>query len=195
MKTYLSLTAFLLCITFSYSQTRDVQHLRIGAKVGFPNVITPSVEYVTHLWEDHIAFTADAMGLNQTIDDVGIKFFQFEIGSNLYFSPNGSGFYAGLSYFNFDGTGTYENVDFDDGTSGTGTGDIIFDTLNAKIGFKTGRSFYFRTEVGYGFGKIPQEIVVAGNNGSTTIEDIPSIPGMSSSGLILFNIGIGFAIF
>jgi hypothetical protein len=176
-----------------FAQRQHVNHLRVGVKIGVPNIVSPTVEYVTHIWDDRVAFTADFMSLNQTFDDVGVKFTDFELGSNLYFSKDGSGAYVGISYFDFRGEGTYDGVEFDDGSVGVGTGDIDYNTFNLKVGYKTGRRFYVRTEIGYGFGNIPTEIIVTGSEGRTTVEDIPDIPGLSGSGLVVFNIGIGYS--
>jgi hypothetical protein len=188
---------FILCFGFAscalFAQRQHVNHLRVGLKLGVPNIITPNIEYVTHIWEDRVAFTADFMSLDLTIDDVNVDYTDFEIGANLYLSKDGSGAYVGVSYFNFDGGGTYDNVEFDNGTVGRGTGEISYNTFNFKVGYKTGRRLYVRAEFGYGFGNIPEQITVSGSDGSSAIEDIPDIPGISSSGLIIFNIGIGYA--
>src|SRR5690606_27024723 len=104
--------------------------------------------------------------------------------------------YGGISYFSFDGEGTYTDIEFDDNTYGDGTGNIKFNTLNLKLGVKLGRAFFFRLEVGYGFGKIPEYILVTSNtNSQTTEEEIPEIPGIGNSGLPVFNFGVGFGLF
>ena len=69
-----------------------------------------------------------------------------------------------------------------------------------KLGVKLGKKFYFRIEAGYGFGDIPQEIEVTGtvtSGGMSTTEtdyvEIPDIPGISESGMIVANVGLGFS--
>ena len=67
-----------------------------------------------------------------------------------------------------------------------------------KLGAKLGKKFYFRIEAGYGFGDIPQEIEVTGTEQGTGITqtdyvEIPDIPGISESGMIVANIGLGFS--
>ena len=71
----------------------------------------------------------------------------------------------------------------------------ILNTINTKLGLKVGRVFYFRLEVGYSFGDIPEFITVNGPNNLSATEEIPEIPGITSSGLPLFNIGFGFGFF
>ena len=60
----------------------------------------------------------------------------------------------------------------------------------------TGNKFYFRTELGYGFGNIPQEILVTGTINDTPVQgikEVPDVPGISENGYPLFNIGVGFS--
>ena len=137
-----------------------------------------------------IIFRCQELLTTQTID-----YNNFEIGTNIYFGQNGRGFYAGLSYFSFDSEGTFTDVEFDNNTIGDGSGAIKFNTINAKLGVKVGRVFYFRLEVGYGFGDTPEFITVTGPNNTTAVEEIPEIPGITTSGLPVFNIGFGFAFF
>lgn len=178
------------------SATKNIKPLRIGVKVGVPNIITANAEYVTPLLNNRIALAIDWMSLSKTIDDTSINYNNFEIGTNIYFNSKGKGLYAGISYFSFDGEGTFTEVEFDNGTNEDGTGTIEFNTMNLKLGAKLGRTFYFRIEVGYGFGDIPEFIEVTNNTGTqTTTEDIPEIPGIKTSGIPNFNFGIGFSFF
>ena len=90
---------------------------------------------------------------------------------------------------------TFNDLDFD-GARGSATTDFDFGTTNIKLGLKSGGSFYFRFEVGYGIGDIPDSINFTATSGGITetfSEDIPPIPGLSSGGTIIANIGFGFA--
>lgn len=193
-----------LLLTFSmhtYAQddktiTKSIKPLRLGVKVGVPNIITANAEYVTPLLGNRIALAVDYMSLSKTVDDTEINYNNFEIGTNIYFNKQGKGLYGGISYFSFDGDGTFTDVEFDDGINGDGKGIIKFNTVNLKLGAKFGRSFFFRIEVGYGFGEIPEYILVTSNASSqTSQEEIPEIPGIGTSGMPLFNFGIGFGLF
>nr|WP_321227624.1 hypothetical protein [uncultured Psychroserpens sp.] len=198
--------AWLCCLMFIFSQplfaqdddsaTKSIKPLRIGVKVGVPNIITANAEYVTPLLNNRVALAIDWMSLSKTIDDTSINYNNFEIGTNIYFNSKGKGLYAGISYFSFDGEGTFTEVEFDNGTTEDGKGTIEFNTMNLKLGAKLGRTFYFRIEAGYGFGDIPEFIEVTNNTGTqTTTEDIPEIPGIKTSGIPNFNFGIGFSFF
>lgn len=178
---------------YTLEEVESIKPLRIGVRLGTPNIITGNVEYVTPLLNNRIAFTLDYMSLSKTVDDVSVKYNNFEIGTNIYLSKKGKGLYGSITYFSFNSEGTYTDVEFSNSTN-DGTGNIDFNTFNLKLGAKLGRTFYFRIEVGYGFGKIPDYIVVQSNQSSeTTLEEIPEIPGISSSGLLIANIGIGFS--
>ena len=203
MKTLLKLSLLFCCligfaqentVTQTVERTESIKPLRIGARLGIPNIITANVEYVTPLLDNRVAATLDYMTLSQTVDDVSIKYSNFEIGSNVYLKSTGKGLYASLTYFSFNSDGDFGDVDFDDGSNGDGKAKIDFSTVNFKVGAKLGRTFYFRAEVGYGFGKIPEYVLVKSNSSNaTTVEEVPEIPGLGSSGTLVFNIGIGFA--
>ena len=128
--------------------------------------------------------------------DTSLNF--FEIGSNVYFKNTGKGFYASLSYGSFNLEGTYTDAETVNGElfEGEAEGEIDITTVNLKLGVKLGNTFYFRAEVGYGFGDIPDEVIITGTvNGQpeTGVEEIPDIPGIGDNGLLVANIGFGFA--
>lgn len=176
--------------------SRSIKPLRLGVKVGVPNILTANAEYVTPLFGNRVAIAVDYMSLSQNISDTDINYSNFEIGSNVYFNSTGKGFYGSISYFSFDGDGTYTDIEYDNGYYGDGTGSIKFNTINLKLGVKLGRTFFFRFEVGYGFGDIPEHVLVTSTTTSqTAYEEIPEIPGISSSGVPVFNLGIGFGLF
>lgn len=200
IKISITLAIILIGMSTTFAQnnaiTKSIKPLRLGVKVGVPNIITANAEYVSPLLNNRVAVAVDYMSLSKTIDDTAIKYNNFEIGTNIYLNKQGKGLYGGISYFSFDGVGTFTDVEFDDGSNGDGDGDIKFNTINLKLGVKLGRTFFFRFEVGYGFGEIPEYILVTSNTGSQTMEEeIPNIPGISTSGLPVFNLGIGFGLF
>jgi len=79
---------------------------------------------------------------------------------------------------------------------GSAKTNLDINTLNLKLGFKTGGSIYFRIEIGYGMGSIPESIdFIETSNGITESfsEDVPAIPGLSSGGLLISNFGFGLS--
>ena len=85
----------------------------------------------------------------------------------------------------------------DNNLTGKGSTDLKIDTYNFKAGYKTGNRFYFRFEIGYGVGEIPENLVflATASNGTEleTTQPIPKIPGVGSKGMVIGNIGFGIA--
>ncbi len=197
-KSLLVVLTLLLCTTIqAQDKKKSIKPFRIGVKIGIPNIIGGNAELV---FFKRLAAYVDYSSYSGTFSDVDVSFNHFEIGGNIYFNPTGKGFYGSFSYSSFSLDGSYADAQTDSGITFTGqaTGGVTINTINAKLGLKLGRSFYFRTEVGYGFGTIPDTITVTGTvtgGGVTTTETgtetIPDIPGLSSSGMIIFNIGFG----
>lgn len=176
------------------SATRDINPLRIGLKVGVPTVFAINVEYVTPLLDNHVALAIDYFPLTLSTSDVEAKFKNFEIGSNIYFKNTGKGLYGGFSYFKFNADAKVTDVDFDDESYGTGETSIEFNTFNLKVGAKLGNAFYFRIELGYGFGELPETVVITSLDGSSsTTEDLDEVIGFLGSGVPVFNFGIGYS--
>ncbi|MBV1887871.1 MAG: hypothetical protein KUG51_01120 [Urechidicola sp.] len=208
MKKISLLLAILLICSVAFSQEEEnedskrkgkrILPFRIGLKAGLPNGIGGNVEYVTPLLNDRIAFFGDYSGFSTNIDDADAKMQYYEFGTNIYlFGGKGRGVYGSLSYGKLNLDANYDDYEFDT-SSGTVTadaeGEYEVGTFNVKAGLKVGRRFYFRTELGYGFGSVPQEFVITGTaNGMTESEtvEIPEIPGMSENGYVMFNIGFG----
>tara|TARA_R110000787_G_scaffold81036_2_gene175882 strand:- start:41516 stop:42193 length:678 start_codon:yes stop_codon:yes gene_type:complete len=176
-------------------EKEDINPLRIGVKVGIPSFFTINVEYVTPLLDNRVAFAIDYFPLRINALDIEAKFKNFEIGSNIYLKNNGKGLYGGLSYYAFNAEATnIQDTDFDDGSFGTGKATIEFNTFNLKLGAKLGRAFYFRIELGYGFGNIPETIVITSTDGnSSTTEDIEEVISFLGAGVPIFNFGIGYS--
>lgn len=210
MKKFSLLFAMLLIFNIAFSQEEEKEDskpkgkrilpFRIGVKAGIPNGIGGNLEYVTPLLNDRIAFFGDYSGFGATIDDADANLKYYEFGTNIYFFGNkGRGMYGSLSYGNLNLDATYAEYDAGNGvilTDAKGTYEV--GTFNVKVGLKMGRRFFFRTELGYGFGSVPQEFVITGDvNGipQSEIVTIPEIPGMSENGYLMFNLGFGVGLF
>jgi hypothetical protein len=173
----------------------SVKPLRFGVKLGVPSLFTLNAEYVTPLLDNRVAFAVDYLPFKANIGDADVKLNNFEIGSNVYLKNTGKGIYGGVSYYSFNLKGeNITNVDFDDGTTGTGNAEVKFSTVNLKIGAKLGRVFYFRVELGYGFGNLPDTIFITSTDGSTsTSEAIEDEVSFLGAGVPIFNFGIGYS--
>lgn len=211
-----NLVVFLLALIISnvaFSQdndseqgrNNDLRPYRIGIKIGTPMIVGLDLEYVTPLWNKRIApfldFTTIGLEINE---DANLNYTAFELGTNIYFNSRGDGrgFYGALSYQNMNAKLEQTDYEAEDGRqfTGTATSKITYGGLNTKIGVKVGRTFYFRTELGYSFGSIPTNILTTGTyNGEQVTdnqdikEDIEDSGVISAGGMPLFNIGFGFA--
>ena len=64
------------------------------------------------------------------------------------------------------------------------------------MGLKSGGTFYFRFELGFGLTNIPDSVDFIASYGGITksfSEELPPITGISSSGILIGNIGFGFS--
>lgn len=182
---------------------KKLRPFRIGAKVGFPNLIGGNLEYVTPLLNNKLAVNLDysAIKSDWLIEGEGdaseekdeLNYTYIEGGLNYYFFKPGRGLYGAVSYGNIKIKGTIHNED----------SRVVIDashgSMNIKLGAKLGGLFYFRPEVGYSFSPLPDNIEATKvyNDGSReTIReefDTDTQPyNLLFSGLMA-NIGIGFA--
>ena len=182
------------------------KRISLGVKIGVPNIAGLSIEGVTPLLDNRIApfFDYSSFNINPDETEVGLSYSEF--GSNVYFGNKGKGVYAGIGFGSLSTDLIFNNITLDDGNgnSGTGTGKISqkLSTTNLKLGIKTGGRIYFRLEVGYGFGDVPENVEVNGTftfqqNGrpitaqGTQTEEFPTIPGVGTSGILIGNFGFG----
>ncbi|WZL89411.1 hypothetical protein VS868_01300 [Salinimicrobium sp. 3283s] len=211
---FLALATLLLNTGFIQAQEqlpeqRDykVRPIRLGVKIGFPNMVGGNVEYVTPLLNDKVSvildystiesdwfLSEDESGDTETTD---LSYSYIEGGINYYIFKAGKGLYAGVSYgqMKFEGQ-TDVN---EDGMDGTGYIDYDHSSFNIKLGAKLGGLFYFRPEIGYAFSSLPKTIdyQVRYPDG-TTERDIYDFEEELASADILFkgliaNIGFGFS--
>jgi hypothetical protein len=53
---------------------KSIKPLRIGLKIGVPNIITANADCVTPLLNNRVAFSVDWMSLSKPIDDTSINY-------------------------------------------------------------------------------------------------------------------------
>ncbi len=184
------ISAFLLSILlFTTVLNAQDKPIRIGVKLGVPNIVGLNFEYVTPLLGAKLAPTIDLSSFSIKAGDVEIKFSYFEIGSNYYFLREGKGLYGHFSYGRLGFKGTYS-----DPTLGEGEGKLGINTLNFKIGAKWGGLFYFRPEIGYAalIGDQIVKVEYFDPINQTTVTEEEDVPGFLGGGIV-FNIGFGFS--
>lgn len=190
-----------------------VRLFRIGAKIGFPNLIGGNLEYVTPLLNKKLAISADYSTIksdwilelmgeepSDSEDPTNLTYSYIEGGLNYYFFRPGRGLYGGVSYgiLKIDGM-LYDAFTNDNDSSGDGNVDFSHSSINVKLGAKLGGLFYFRPEVGYSFTPLPSsyEMEVEYEDGTREnhLEEFDT--EVSPTNLLfkgfMLNIGLGFA--
>jgi hypothetical protein len=197
----ISLLFTLLIVQFVTAQDGDkpAKHFSLGLKAGIPNIVSVNGELVLPILNNHLAVFGDygAFNLEDGSTEVGLKYTEF--GAHLYFGSRGKGLYIGAGMGTLSTDLTFNDLTFEDqGTSvqGSATTGLDINTTNLKLGLKTGGTIYFRIEVGYGLGTVPDQIQFTATSQGITetfTEDIPAIPGVSTTGFAIGNIGFGIS--
>jgi len=183
-------------IEFS-DEEKPIKRASLGLKLGVPNMASGSFEYVLPVMENHFAPYINYGAYDLDLDEASIDLSYSEFGAKYYFNEQGRGFYAGLGVSSFSSSLQYNDLSLSGGLSGEGSVDLNIDTTILKLGVKTGGTLYFSLELGYGFGTIPDSLTFTGtaSNGfsESVTEEIPSIPGIGSGGIVVGNIGFGIS--
>lgn len=185
-----------------------IKRVSLGIKLGIPNIAGFSTEVITPFLGNRIAPYLDFSFFPVITDETDLDLKYTEFGSNFYFGDNGQDFYVGVGLGTLNTDIVFKSIEFEEnGNRGRGTGTINtkINTTNLKIGIKKGGRVYFRFEIGYGVGTIPQEITVNGkfsykdSNGVTResngveTEKFPAIPGVNAKGVLVGNFGFGIS--
>ena len=200
------LIALVLFSNFAFSQVKDVEtldsakvrHLNLGIKLGIPNLIGGSIEIILPVLGNKIAPYFNYNGFSLDTDEIATNFSYMEYGTNLYFNQKGNGFFISLGRGNFNTELDFNALDFGSFLilSEPINTDFNFNTTNIKLGIKSGGTFYFRFELGFGLANIPNSVDFIATYGGITksfSEELPPIPGISSSGILIGNIGFGLS--
>ena len=183
-----------------YTSINDsLKRFSVGLKLGIPNIASLGLQYTLPVLENHIAPYIDFSRYSFNEMDVESNLSFSEFGLSYYIDKKGKGSYIGLGFSNLSLDVNFLNIDLDSGGIGSGKSSVDLKTTNLKFGIKTGGRIYFRFEVGYGFGDLPQTVSFTAIDNSnptlkeTTVEDIPNIPGVSENGLLVGNFGFGIS--
>ena len=208
-KNFLITYLFLLTIFTSFAQTESskeenkdslkVKHFSIGLKLGIPNLASGSAELTLPILNNHFAPYVDYSKFPLNFESVETTIAYTEFGINYYFNKKANGFFLGVGKGSLSTDVTFTNLLFPSGLQsliGLGSTELNLDTTNFKLGVKTAGTVFFRFELGYGLGKIPDSLnFIATLNGisESFTESIPPIPGLTTSGILIGNVGFGFA--
>ena len=177
----------------------EIKRLSIGFKVGIPNIASLGLQYNLPIFNNHLAPFIEYSSYSYDDAEVEGNLNFSEFGASYFFNESGKGLYLGVGLSSLKLDVLYNNISLDFGKTGSGSTEIALNTTNLKLGLKTGGRIYLRLEIGYGIGDLPTQVTfVASENSNpsyteTTTEDIPDIPGISETGLIIGNIGFGLS--
>jgi hypothetical protein len=181
----------------SVPDTYNIKRFSLGLKAGVPNIVSVGAQYTLPFLNNHLAPYFEYSSYSHDDGEIEGDLSFSEFGAAYYFNTKGKGFYLGVGLSSLKIKASYNDVSLDEGRTGSGSTDIALNTTNFKIGLKTGGTIYFRLELGYGMGSLPQTVDFTATDNSNpsyteiVTEDIPEIPGISENGLIIGNIGFG----
>ena len=185
--------------SFNDSDSLKIKRISIGIKLGIPNIAGGSSEIVLPILNNHFTPYIDYSSSNLPSGDTETSFSFIEYGIKYYFGEKGHGLFASLGQSKLDANFIFKELFFSDNTmSNLGSAKVPLElkTTNLKLGIKTGDTFFFRFEIGYGIGNIPSELkfnATANGISESFTKDIPAIPGLGSGGILLANFSFGFA--
>lgn len=177
-----------------------LKRLSIGLKSGIPNIASIGVQYTLPVLNNHLAPYFDFLTYQYNKDQTEGNLSFLEFGAAYFFNEKGKGAYLGIGFSSLKINADYNNISLDNGGTGYGASKIALNTTNLKLGLKTGGRLYFRVEVGYGMGDIPQIVTFKATDNNnpaytpTKTKDIPALPGVSENGMVIGNIGFGFSL-
>lgn len=176
----------------AFAQEKPV---RVGIKVGVPNIVGLNAEYVTPALGKKLAASVDFSYFSLGVGDTEVSLSYFELGGNYYFFKEGKGLYGNLSYGHLGTKLEINNIQSENDPSKTGSASASLgvNLFNLKLGAKLGNTFYFRPEIGYAIASVADtiDVNVTYPDGTTETQS-EEVPGIVGGGLVV-NIGIGFA--
>ena len=180
-------------------EDNSLKRFSVGVKFGLPYMAVLSAQYTLPFFNNHFApyFDYSQYSYEKNNEDAQFRFSEF--GISYFFNQIGKGLYTGLSYSNLSYDVKFTNVILENGSKGYGSEKIDMRTTNLRIGLKTGGTFYFRIEMGYGLGDIPKKLSFKAIDNfdpkysQIVTKEIPKISGTSEREMLIGNIGVGIS--
>ena len=180
-------------------EDNSLKRFSVGVKFGLPYMAVLGAQYTLPFFNNHFApyFDYSQYSYEKNNEDAQFRFSEF--GISYFFNQIGKGLYAGLSYSNLSYDVKFTNVILENGSIGYGSEKIDMRTTNLRIGLKTGGTFYFRIEMGYGLGDIPKKLSFKAIDNfdpkysQIVTKEIPKISGTSGREMLIGNIGVGIS--
>lgn len=195
--------------TIKIDTISNLKRFSFGIKMGIPNVIGLTTEAILPIFKNRVSPYFDYSSFKLNPDKTSIDLNYTDYGINIYINSKGNGLYASLGSGNLSSLILFEEIELTDenGNKGLGNAQIKenINTFNVKLGIKSNSKIFFRLEVGYGIGKIPNNLNLTGNFGyekdgifynsrGSSIESFPTVPGIGKKGIIIGNFGFGISL-
>ena len=195
--------------TIKIDTISNLKRFSFGIKMGIPNVIGLTTEAILPIFKNRVSPYFDYSSFKLNPDKTSIDLNYTDYGVNIYINSKGDGLYASLGSGNLSSLIFFEEIELTDknGNKGLGNAQIKenINTFNVKLGIKSNSKIFFRLEVGYGIGKIPNNLNLTGNFGyekdgifynskGSSIESFPTVPGIGKKGIIIGNFGFGISL-
>ena len=195
--------------TIEIDTISNLKRFSFGIKMGIPNILGLTTEAILPIFKNRVSPYFDYSSFKLNPDRTSIDLNYTDYGVNIYINTKGNGLYASLGSGNLSSLIFFEEIELTDesGNKGIGSAQLKenINTFNIKLGIKSKSKIFFRLEVGYGIGKIPNNLNLNGSfsyekdgtsyisNGSSN-ENFPTIPGIGKKGIIIGNFGFGISL-
>ena len=195
--------------TIKLDTVSNLKRFSFGIKMGIPNVMGLTTEATLPIFKNRVSPYFDYSSFKLNPDKTSIDLNYTDFGVNIYVNSKGNGLYASLGSGNLNSIILFEEIELTDVNGNKGLGNAQFEeninTFNIKLGIKSNSKIFFRLEVGYGIGKIPNNLNLTGsfsyekdgmfyNSKGSSVENFPTVPGVSKKGIIMGNFGFGISL-
>ena len=195
--------------TIEIDTISNLKRFSFGIKMGIPNILGLTTEAILPIFKNRVSPYLDYSSFKLNPDRTSIDLNYTDYGVNIYINSKGNGLYASLGSGYLSSLIFFEEIELTDESGNKGIGSAHLreniNTFNIKLGIKSNSKIFFRLEVGYGIGKIPNNLNLTGSfgyekdgtsyisNGSSN-ESFPTIPGIGKKGIIMGNFGFGISL-
>jgi len=195
--------------TIEVDTISNLKRFSFGIKMGIPNILGLATEAVLPIFKNRVSPYFDYSSFKLNPDKTSVDLNYTDFGVNIYINSKANGLYASLGSGNLGSLILFEEIELTDETGNKGIGSAQLkeniNTFNIKLGIKSNSKIFFRLEIGYGIGKIPNNLNLIGSFGyekdgmyytskGSSTENFPTIPGIGKKGIIMGNFGFGISL-
>tara|TARA_B100000575_G_scaffold134712_1_gene107321 strand:- start:6948 stop:7616 length:669 start_codon:yes stop_codon:yes gene_type:complete len=195
--------------TIKIDTISNLKRFSFGIKMGIPNILGLTTEAILPVFKNRVSPYFDYSSFKLNPEKTSIDLNYIDYGVNIYINDKGSGLYASLGSGNLSSLIFFDEIELTDenGNKGIGSAQLKenINTFNIKLGIKSNSKIFFRLEVGYGIGEIPNNLSLTGSfsyekdgisniSNGTSNQSFPTIPGIGKKGMIIGNFGFGISL-